>query len=426
MTRSAPADPVRIVHLGLGAFHRAHQAWATMQAGDGWGIAAYTWRRPDAAQLLSAQDGLFTLLERQPDGDVTSTVTSVSRAVDGSDVADLLATLSRSEVGVVTLTITEAGYQSDATDVLRLKALLGQTNAAGGEAPVTALGRLVLALEARRRAGAGPLALVPCDNLPGNGDLLRRILTELAGEHAPGLLEQVSFVSTTVDRITPATTPEDVARTLALSGIKDPATVVTEPFFDWVLQGEFPGGRPAWEKAGARVVGDVEPFERRKLWLLNGSHSYLAYAGPARGHRTVAEAIADPVLLAGVEALWDEAARHLPDGLDLTAYRQALLGRFRNARIQHQLNQIGRDGTQKLRLRTVPVLLAERAAGRDGHAAAAVVAAWVAAARAGTLPPDALQTGLADLTNAELPVLLGLIDERLADENDLTTLIKNL
>ena len=182
----------------------------------------------------------------------------------------------------------------------------------------------------------------------------------------------MTFVSTSIDRITPKTTPADVAAVAAATGWRDRSPVVTEPFHDWVLSGEFRAGRPAWEKAGARFVDDIDPFERRKLWLLNGSHTLLAYAGAARGHRTVAEAVGDPEVRSWVEQFWAEAVRHLPaEGLDLDAYRAALLDRFDNARIQHLLGQIGQDGTTKLRVRIAPVLRAERAAGRDGEASRA-------------------------------------------------------
>ena len=161
-------------------------------------------------------------------------------------------------------------------------------------------------------------------------------------------------------------------------GYVDASPVATEPFHEWVMSGRFPAGRPRWEDAGARVVDDVTPFEQRKLWLLNGSHSLLAYAGSIRGHASIDEAIADPACRRWVEALWDEAAPHLPlPADDVAAYRAALLDRYANPRIRHRLAQIVADGSTKIIVRTVPVIRAERAAGRVPLGCATVVAAWI-------------------------------------------------
>ena len=358
-----PAPPVRIVHLGLGAFHRSHQAWFTAHAPDAaaWGIASFTGRRPDAARTLAAQDGVFTLVERGPDGDRFELVGSIAEAVDGADTARLEELLAAPTTAIVTLTVTEAVYERDDAD--------------------SPLARLVRGLAARWAAGAGPIAVVSCDNLAGNGEVAEAaVLHHAAGE--PGLAgwirEHVSFVGTSVDRITPRTTPDDVAEVAARCGYRDDAPVVAEPFASWILAGEFPAGRPRWEDAGAQFVEDVEPFERRKLWLLNGAHSILAYVGQLRGHTTVAEALADPACRAAMEAFWDEAARHLTQpGLDVPGYREALIARFSNPRIAHHLAQIAADGTTKLRLRAVPVLSAELTAGRSGAGAARMIAAWM-------------------------------------------------
>jgi fructuronate reductase len=277
---------------------------------------------------------------------------ALANVTDAADLDALARELAAPATRLVTLTITEAGY--------------------AGPAP----SRLLHGLDARRRADAGPIAIVPCDNLPANGRLLRTLLHELADDDLSGWLdESVSFVSTSVDRITPATTPADNIVAEGLTGWEDAAPVVAEPFHNWVLSGEFPGGRPTWERAGAEFVDDIEPFERRKLWLLNAAHSALAYLGLHRGHRTVAEAIDDDVCRAAVIALWEEAGRHLP-GIDVTTYCAQLLARWENHRIEHQLSQIALDGAEKLRVRVVPVALLELAAGRDAAACAAVVAAW--------------------------------------------------
>ncbi|MCD2442792.1 mannitol dehydrogenase family protein [Agromyces sp. SYSU K20354] len=436
---SEPA-PVRIAHLGLGAFHRAHQAWYTDVADEAneWGIAAFTGRSPQAAEEIAAQDGLYALLERSVDGDSVTVVDSISEAVDGARVDRLVEHVSAPATALVTLTVTEAGYALDAdgrpdlanpavdADVAWLRRNLGAVTFDLADAPRTALARLLTGVEARRRAGAGALAIVSCDNLPENGELTRSSLFELAElaaataarEH---LAEHVTFVSTSIDRITPKTTPADVAAVTAATGWRDRSPVVTEPFHDWVLSGEFRAGRPAWEKAGARFVDDIDPFERRKLWLLNGSHTLLAYAGAARGHRTVAEAVGDAEVRSWVEQFWDEAVRNLPsEGLDLDDYRAALLDRFDNARIQHLLRQIGQDGTTKLRVRVAPVLRAERAAGRGGEASVLVLGAWVAAARDGRLPADragdALARAASESGERAVVELLRLVDPELLDD----------
>lgn len=359
------APPVRMVHLGLGAFHRSHQAWYTQHAGDAaeWGIAAFTGRRPDTADVLAEQDGVFTIVERSGAGDAFEVVGSIVEAVDGANVHRLAELVAAPGTAVVTLTITEAAYA-----------------ATGGNTP---LARLVAALAARKDAGAGPIAVVSCDNLADNGAVARKAVLVIAEAVDPALAEwisaQVSFVGTSVDRITPRTTPDDLKEVAEQCGYLDEAAVVAEPFSNWVLSGDFPGGRPRWEDAGAIFVDDIEPYENRKLWLLNGAHSILAYAGLVRGHSTVADALSDEVCRSAVESFWDEAARHLPDeGLDIPGYRQALLERFGNSRIAHHLTQIATDGTTKLRMRSLPVLAAERAEGRAGTGAARMIAAWIA------------------------------------------------
>jgi fructuronate reductase len=223
---------------------------------------------------------------------------------------------------------------------------------------------------------------VSCDNLPGNGAVTARAVTDLAEAAEPALAawigEHVSFVTTMVDRITPRTTADDVRAVAERTGWPDAAPVVTEPFSEWVLSGDFPAGRPAWDAAGARFVDDVHPHETRKLLLLNGGHSLLAYAGSARGHETIAEAVTDPVCRGWLDQWWNEAVRVVPlPADDLAAYRTALLDRFANPRIRHTLAQIAADGSQKIPIRLLPVLRAERSAGRMPAGAVRLLAAWI-------------------------------------------------
>ena len=434
-----PKAPVRIVHLGLGAFHRSHQAWYTQQAGDAadWGIAAFTGRRPDAATALAGQDGLYTVVERADTGDSFSVVGSIVEAVDGTDVRRLAELVAAPGTSIVTLTITEAAYglgvdgklDTVAPGVAADLALLES----GSGAPTTPLGRLVLALAARRDAGSGPIAVVCCDNLSNNGEVARQAVTGMAGAFDDGLAAwidtNVSFVSTSVDRITPRTTDEDVAHVQASCGYRDTSPVVAEPFSSWVLSGDFPAGRPRWEDAGALFVAEIEPYENRKLWLLNGAHSLLAYAGQLRGHKTVAEALADAECREVVEAFWDEAEANLPGGeLRIPEYRDALLARFSNARIAHNLAQIALDGSTKLRMRAVPVLQAERAAGRSGAAAALMIAAWMdcSSALPGFQDPLGDEVAAANsLAGAErVRALLAVVDPALAADDAMVELVQ--
>lgn len=441
----SPKPPVRIVHLGLGAFHRSHQAWYTHKAADAaeWGIAAFTGRRPDAAVALAEQDGLFTLVERADGGDSFTVVGSIAEAVDGADVQRLASLVSAPATAVVTLTITEAAYRlgvdgqldAAAPDVVSDLALL----ASGGE-PATPLGRLVFALAARRASGAGPLAVVCCDNLSDNGTVARNAVAGLAQAWDTGLSTwiagNVSFVSTSVDRITPRTTDADIDAVARACGYRDNSPVVAEPFANWVLSGDFPAGRPRWEDAGAVFVDHIEPYENRKLWLLNGAHSLLAYAGQLRGHTTVAEALADPVCLDAVERFWDEAEANLAGAgaggadLQIPAYRAALLDRFSNARIAHHLAQIAMDGSTKLRMRAVPVMLAERRQGRSGAAAALMIAAWADFSAAAENFQDPLATEVAAANRlagtGRVRALLALVDPAAAADAAVVELVSGL
>ena len=400
------AAPVRIVHLGVGNFFRAHAAWYTDQADDAgeWGIAAFTGRSPALAVSLAAQDGLYTLLVRAPDAPRPQVVSSLSAVHAADDLDALRGYLARPEVAIVTLTVTEAGYRRDDSGGLDtsdpqvradLEALRSDPHTA---VVATTPGKLVAGLVARRAAGAGPIAIVPNDNVPENGAMVARVVGDLAAAVDPTLpawlADHVSYVTTMVDRITPRTTDDDRAVVAAMTGVDDQETVPTEPFSEWVLAGAFPGGRPAWDGPGARFVADVRPFEQRKLWLLNGSHSLMAYAGSALGHETVAEAIADPIVRRWVEQWWDAASRHLtlPED-DVAAYRKALLDRFSNPSIRHLLAQIAADGSQKVPIRAVPVIAADLSQGRVDAGATRLVAAWIAHLRGHGAPVTDARAG---------------------------------
>jgi fructuronate reductase len=301
-------------------------------------------------------------------------------------------------------------------------------------APVrTAPARLVAGLAARRLADAGPLAIVPCDNLPSNGLVVRRVVTDFAEALEDGLAtwlaESVTVVTTMVDRITPQATAADARAVRAATGYDDRCPVVTEPFSDWVLSGRFPAGRPRWDDCGATFTDDIRPFEERKIWLLNGAHSLLAYAGSIIGHATVADAVTSPTCMTWLTQWWDEACSHLTQPAAETArYRAALLARFQNGRIRDRLDRIAADGSQKLPVRVLPVIRAERLVGRVPEGAARVLAAWICHLRGlGAPVSDARQGELIPLARGEVAVavrrVLGWLDAELADDRELVALV---
>ena len=393
LSRSLPdtpaAGPVRMVHLGVGNFHRAHQAWYTTHSPDAdqWGIAGFTGRRRDTADALAPQDGLYTLITRSAEGDTFELIGALSAVHAAADHEAYLDYLSRDEVAIVSITVTEAAYLRGADghldaglDVIAsdLAALRSDPRNAVASLP----GRLVAGLVARRASGAAALTILSCDNLPENGAVTKTVVQDFAAlldETLPGWIDSnIDFATSMVDRITPGTTDEDRALVQRACGYVDAYPVATEPFSEWVVSGAFPAGRPRWEEAGVAIVAEVEPFEQRKLWLLNGSHTMLAYAGSIRGHSTIDEAIADPACRSWVEMFWDEASRHLTlPAADIAKYREALLARFSNPRAGDQLARIAADGSTKLLVRTVPTIRAERSAGRVPTGCATTVAAWI-------------------------------------------------
>ncbi|MCS6576137.1 mannitol dehydrogenase family protein [Curtobacterium flaccumfaciens pv. flaccumfaciens] len=353
-----------IVHVGVGAFARAHLAWYTAHTdGEPWGITAFTGRSPDVADALTAQGCRYTLVTRAASGDSAEVVDTITAAHPGSDDTAWRHVVASPETTIVTLTVTEQGYRP------------------GSDVPT----RLVAGLDARRTAGSGRIALVSLDNLTHNGAVLRDAVLDAVTDDAlrDWIEANVTFPSSMVDRITPATTDDDVAHLPELPGALagDRVPVVTEPFAEWVLEDAFDGiDRPAWQTAGVRIVDDVTPYEQRKLWLLNGSHSLLAYLGLQLGHDTVAEAMDDPVCRTAVEQLWDEAALELPlPEAEVTDARAALVERFANPRIRHTLRQIASGGSQKLPVRIVDVVrhrLSRDPSAGIGAGAATALAAW--------------------------------------------------
>jgi fructuronate reductase len=350
---------VGIVHLGLGNFHRAHQAVYTEDAVAAepgpWGICGAAMRRRDTVDALVPQDCLYTVLSRAPSADDVRVVGVIREALLDPD--RLRARLAAPSTHIVTVTVTESGYD-------------------------LAAAHLTSGFSARRAAGIdAPVAVVSCDNLPRNGEFVRERVLAAAEEPLTEWIEEwVTFPSSMVDRIVPAATSADRADASRLIGASDHAAVVAEPFSQWVLEDSFRGPRPAWERAGVLLVPDARPYEAMKLRLLNGSHSALAYLGLAAGHETVAEAIADPALEAFVRALIaDELIPTLGEvpGIDLAAYVEDVLARFANPRIGYRLEQIAAGGDDKLPQRLLPPARELLAAGREPTAICRVLGAWL-------------------------------------------------
>ncbi len=386
------AVTVGIVHLGIGAFHRAHQAVYTdalLSEDPSWGICGVSLRSPETRDALQPQDGLYTLAVQDGEGSDLSVVGSVVELLCApEDPEAVLRRMADPATRIVSLTITEKGYcHNPATGTLDEGHPDIIHDLANPARPRSAIGFIVEAISRRVSAGVAPFTLLSCDNLPGNGHVLKRIVTQFAEVRDPALaavVRNVASPSTMVDRIVPATTDSDRSAVAAAMGLEDAWPIMTEPFRQWVIEEDFPLGRPAWEEAGALFVQDVSAFEFMKLRLLNGSHSTLAYLGYLAGAETVADAMALP----GMEALVEGLMRHevsptlaeLP-GFDLAAYRAELLQRFCNPALRHRTWQIAMDGSQKLPQRLLGSIRDRLQAGAGYDRLALGVAAWMRYAR---------------------------------------------
>ncbi|WP_181448646.1 mannitol dehydrogenase family protein [Nonomuraea aridisoli] len=335
-----------ILHFGLGAFHRAHQAVHTQEAGDGWWIRAVAPRSAEIVEALRAQAHRYTVLVRDGRQVTSVPVASIRQALHApTDTPEVLELVADPAVRVITLTITEKAY----ADL----------------SPSGPIGLLAAGL-ARRTA---PVAVVSCDNLLDNGRRTREAVAKAGAAD----LGHVTFPATVVDRMVPATTPADRAYA------RDRAVVVAEPYSQWVLQDEFPAGRPAWERAGAVFAADVEPYERAKLRILNGVHSALAYTGALTGHEHISDTLADPALSRLAVLLLEDVLPTLtpPPGLDLAAYGESVLGRMRNTALRHRCDQVAQDGSLKVPIRLLGTVRDALAAGTVPRWTCLAVAAWL-------------------------------------------------
>ncbi len=388
-----PSEPraagLRIMHLGLGAFARAHLAAYTQDAnghtGERWRITGVSLQRPDMRDALAPQHGLYTLVTRAPEGAQRRIIDVVHEVlVAPESPAAVIARMADPGTQIVSLTVTEKGYCHDpATGSLRLDHPDIVHDLAYPDAPRSSIGFLVAGLRARRAQGLKPVTVLCCDNLPSNGAVVRGLVLELAQQLdvplADWIASEGAFPSSMVDRIVPATTAGDIAETATALGLHDAAPVMAEPFSQWVIEDRFVSRRPAWERVGAQLVSQVAPFEFMKLRLLNGAHSTLAYLGYLAGHETVAEASADPALAEMLMRLWAEIIPTVPSppGVDLDAYTVALLARFQNPAIRHRTWQIAMDGSQKLPQRLLGTISDRLAAGQSIDTLSLGVAGWM-------------------------------------------------
>ncbi len=376
-----------IVHLGVGAFHRAHQAVYSddvLTAGDmRWGTLGASLRATDTRDALAPQDFLYTVSERDADGERLRIIGSLREIlVAPENPTTLIEAMSAPSVKIVSLTVTEKGYCHDpATGDLDEDHPDIRHDLAHPEQIRSAPGFLAAALRLRRERGLQPFTVLCCDNLPSNGTTVRKVVTRMASltdrDFGQYVGDHVAFPATMVDRIVPATTEIDRARIAAAIGQTDSWPVMTERYSQWVIEDRFPQGRPAW---AATFVSDVAPFEQMKLRLLNGAHSSLAYLGYLAGHETVSGAMSDPALSHFVEHLMNNEVTPtlaVPASMDLAAYKQALLHRFRNPSLLHRTWQIAMDGSQKLPQRLLGTARDRLRSGHSIDALALGIAAWM-------------------------------------------------
>ncbi len=386
-----------IVHLGLGAFHRAHQAVVTDQAmqasGDlSWGILGVSLRRPDTRDALTPQDGLYTLAVRDagPDGqdrEQLRVVGAVLRVmVADEDPNAVLERIAYPQTRIVSLTVTEKGYSHEpSTGHLRWDDPDILHDLENPIRPRSTIGILVHGLALRRERDLPPVTLLSCDNLRGNGDTLRSLVLAFALRVDVTLADWIdrhcTFPNSMVDRIVPATEDHDRQRIAARLGVEDAWPVLGEPYLNWVIEDKFAAGRPAWDaQGGATFVRNAAPYERLKLRMVSGPHSALAYLGATLGLATMAEAANTPALRAFVEALMREeigpTLRGIPEA-GLEEYRQRFLARVSNPALRHPLGQVAMDGSQKLPQRLLDTIRDRLRAGQGIDRLSLAVAAWL-------------------------------------------------
>ncbi len=402
-----PAEvAVGVVHFGPGAFHRAHQAAyldAIAAKDPRWGICGVSLHSAGVRDALVPQDGLYTLaiLDEQIGYQVIGAMREV--LVGPENIEAVLERLARPSVGIVTSTVTEKGYCLDPKWVLDFSHPDIVHDLANPQTPKSFIGYVTEGLRRRKAAGLTPFVLIPCDNLPKNGERLKLAVTAFAShlddELAAWIGTYLECPCTMVDSITPATDDALRTRVSEATGLEDAWPIQREAFAQWVIENHKHEGGPDWKSVGVTLTDNVPAFERAKLRLLNGPHSTLAYVGLHKGYETVSEAMSDPELAAFVRDLMLKDVVPLleaPAGMDLPGYCEAILKRFRNPAIRHLLSQIAWDGSQKLPIRILSSLGEALARDADVSRFCVPLAAWMRFIRAKAVSGDKLTDPLAD------------------------------
>ncbi|WP_078044301.1 mannitol dehydrogenase family protein [Cellvibrio sp. PSBB023] len=379
-----------IVHLGIGAFHRAHQAFYTEavlnQFGGNWGIVGSSLRSASVRDQLVPQDCLYTLVERSGEGEKLQLIGAVLDTLVGPEnPAALVAQMADTNIKIVSLTITEKGYCHDpATGNLNLNHPDIIHDLQNLDKPVSAIGFLVAALQQRFNNNQKAFTLLSCDNLPNNGEVLEKVVSQFAEKVSPEFAQWIkanaTFPCTMIDRIVPATTDDDRRDIEARLGLRDEGMVVCEPFSQWVVEDKFADGRPEWDKVGVLLVEDVRVFEKIKLRLLNGAHSTMAYTGYLSGFDYISEVMEQPAFVNLVKTYMAREAGETvtaPAGFDIEAYKQQLRDRFSNKALKHRTWQIAMDGSQKLPQRLLETLREQLAGNGHIDILCLGVAAWI-------------------------------------------------
>jgi fructuronate reductase len=380
---------VGIVHLGIGAFHRAHQAIYTeaaiTAAGGDWGICAVSMKSPTVREQLMPQEGLYSLREVSANADRWQIIGSVREVLFiGDELQKVIARIARAETHIVTMTVTEKGY---CANIAAREPLWTHPDVANDilnpHAPVSAIGVLVAGLYERFRKRGAPVTVICCDNLQENGRVLESLVHQFVEKTHPHILpwlrDNVAFPCSMVDRIVPATQLADIAESPVTTGFEDHGVVRAEPFSQWVIEDRFVTPRPAWDRVGVQFVDDVRPFEMMKLRLLNGTHSLLAYLGMFNGIDTIAETIARAEFRNAAATLMQENVVTLDavPGIDLAQYQRDLITRFANPAIGHRTSQVATDGSQKLPQRLVAPVRVRATQGLASPMSALTAAAWI-------------------------------------------------
>ncbi|MDF1755183.1 MAG: mannitol dehydrogenase family protein [Verrucomicrobiales bacterium] len=382
-----------IMHIGVGGFHRSHEAWYTNEllsktGATEWGICGVGLREGDRkiADILKQQDYLYTLIVKHPDGRIENQVIGsiVDFILGGDDPGAVTDRMAQETTKIVSLTITEGGYNfKPATGEFNFKNPEVKHDLAHPESPKSVFGFLTRGLKKRRAAGLPPFTIQSCDNIQHNGDMTRKMLVAFARKQDPELAEwietEVCFPNAMVDRITPVTTPADIELLENEYGITDKWPVTCEPFSQWVIEDKFCNGRPEWEKVGAQFVPDVTPYETMKIRLLNAGHSVLGLLGSIHGHGTIDECVADPLFANYLRRFMDfEATPVLDpvDGIDLDDYKDSLIERFGNPNIKDNLARICLESSSKLPKFLIPTINENLERGGSIEYAALVIAAW--------------------------------------------------